>query len=43
MQQLDDLALKAPIATIKKGFCQSLHLSLVLNHKEMNQYYQLLD
>ena len=43
MHQLDDLALKSPIATTKKDYCQSLHLHLILNHQQMNQNYQLFD
>ena len=28
---------------LRKGYCQSLHLTLLLNYQEMNQNYQLFD
>ena len=43
MQQLDDQALKYQLQSLRKGFCQSLHLRLVLNYQEMNQNYHLFD
>ena len=43
MHQLDDQALKYQLQSLRKGYCQSLHLRLVLNYQEMNQNYQLFD
>ena len=43
MHQLDDQALKYQLQSLRKGYCQSLHLRLALNYQEMNQNCQLFD